>query len=254
MTEISFRQRVRSRQRLAGTFVKTASHQTVEVLGTSALDFAVIDAEHAPFGVNTLDTCLLAAHATRLDTLVRIPDAQPGTILQVLDMGATGLLVPHARSVESVREVVASARYRNGTRGFSNSSRAGRYGTVAMQALIEQADRDTTLIFQIEDREAIECIDDLAAMDEVDGFLIGRADLAVSYGLSDPAHADVQAAARRVCEACATAGKAVGLFVADAREIGTWLPLGASFFIVGSDQSFLRAQANAVAAQVRAAT
>lgn len=253
MTKRSFRQAVRARDRLAGTFVKTASHQTVEVLGTSGLDFIVIDAEHAPFGQNALDTCLLAARAVQLPALVRIADTEPATILQALDMGATGLLVPHAKTVAGIREVLSCTRYRGGSRGFSNSSRAGQYGTTAMLQLVEAADQDVAVVFQIEDREAVEAIDTLADMEEVDGFLIGRADLAMSYGVFDATHPEVYAAAVRVCKACAAVNKPVGMFLADASELDHWLQLGVSLFVMGSDQALLRAQAGAVASKVRSA-
>ena len=59
----SFREQVRDRQRLTGTFFKTASYQSVEVLAGSGLDFIVLDAEHAPFDRNQLDVCLMAARA-----------------------------------------------------------------------------------------------------------------------------------------------------------------------------------------------
>lgn len=253
MTENDFRRRLRARQRLVGTFVKTASHQTVEVLGTTGLDFVVVDAEHAPFGVNALDACLLAARANRLPALVRIADTQATTILQALDLGATGLLVPHAKTPEGVRAVLASTRYRQGSRGYSNSPRAGRYGAVSMSELVEASDRDTAAVFQIEDREGVDAIDSLAAMEEVDAFLIGRADLAVSYGVFDTEHPEVRAAVARVCKACTAAGKPVGIFLADASGLDPWLELGVSLFVIGSDQAYLRTQASATAAKVRSA-
>ncbi|NMM05933.1 aldolase/citrate lyase family protein [Polaromonas sp.] len=253
MISSSFRQAVRARNRLAGTFVKTASHQTVEVLGTSGLDFIVIDAEHAPFSQNALDICLLAARATQLPALVRIADSQPATILQALDMGATGLLVPHAKTVAGIQAVLACTRYRGGSRGFSNSSRAGQYGLTPMLPLVDAADRDVAVVFQIEDREAVEAIETLAALKEVDGFLIGRADLAVSYGVFDPAHPEVYAATVRICQACVALKRPVGMFLANLSELDEWIQRGVSFFVIGSDQAYLRAGASATASQVRSA-
>ena len=223
MTKSSFRQRVRSHDRLAGTFVKTASHQTVETLGTTGLDFIVIDSEHAPFSQNALDVCLLGARAAQLPALVRIVDAQPATILQALDLGATGLLVPHAKTAEDIRAVLSSARYRAGSRGFSNSSRAGHYGTVPMLQMVDSSDSEVLVVFQIEDRAAVESIETLASLEEVDCFLIGRADLAVSYGVFDPAHPEVYAAAVTVCKACTAVNKPVGMFLADTSELEHWL-------------------------------
>jgi 2-keto-3-deoxy-L-rhamnonate aldolase RhmA len=230
-----------------GTFLKTASYQVVEVLGTTDLDFLVIDAEHGPFDRGALDVCMLAGRAADLPMLVRVPNSSPDTILGVLDIGATGLLVPHARSEQGMRETVAASRYRNGIRGFSNSPRAGRYGRCSMAKLIEHADRDTTVVCQIEDRDAVESIESLVAVEEVDCLFIGRADLAVSYGVSDINHELVEDAVQRVCAACRRAQKAVGIFLGDPRDCMRYEELGVSLFVVGSDQSWLYAQASLVA-------
>jgi 2-keto-3-deoxy-L-rhamnonate aldolase RhmA len=249
--QASFRARVRSGAPLVGTFVKTASHQTLEVLGTTGLDFTVIDAEHAPFGRNQLDVALLAARAARMPTLVRLQDTAPDRVLDALDMGATGVLVPHARSAAGVRDIVAMARYRDGVRGFSNSPRAGGYGTVGMAAHLETSDGEGVVICQVEDREAVEDIEAIAAEPGVDCLFLGKADLAVSYRVFDIHHPAVTQAVERTCRVCRAAGKAVGVFVASADDIARHRDLGASLFVVGSDQSLLRAQAATLSARFR---
>lgn len=253
MNRTNFRNRVRRRERLAGTFVKTAAHPVVEVLGNSGLDFIVIDAEHAPFDRGALDLCVLAARANDLPVLVRIPDDTPAAVQGALDVGATGLVVPHARNEAGVSSVLAATRYRNGTRGFSNSPRAGRYGMIAMQELIEHADVETAVIFQVEDRDAVENVDRLAAIEAIDCLFIGRADLAVSYGVADVNHELVDQAVRRICESCSAARKALGVFLADPRDVERYAKLGATLFVIGSDQSMLYSRASAVAASLRTA-
>ena len=247
----SFRDSVRAGKPLIGTFVKTASYQVLEVLGTTGLDFVVIDAEHAPYDRNQLDVALLAARASRLPALVRLQTSGASSVLDALDMGATGLLVPHARSAADVHAVLALARYRDGVRGFSNSPRAGGYGTIGMMPHIDVADRDTTLICQVEDREAVDNIDAIAMVPAVDCLFIGRADLAVSYRVFDVAHPVVTDAVARICCACTRVGKAVGIFVATAADIPRYRELGATFFVVESDQSLLRAQASSIANEFR---
>ena len=251
MTRDSFRQRVRRRDRLIGTFVKTPAHQVVEVLASTDLDFLVIDAEHAPFGRADIDVGVLAARASGMPALVRVPNVQAGTVLDVLDVGATGILVPHARSEHTVLEAIAASRYRRGTRGFSNSPRAGGYGRIAMSQHVDQADREAVVIGQVEDRDAIDVIERLAAIDGVDCLFIGRADLALSMGVDDIRDPRVEEALERVLAACRAAGKASGVFVADAGECARFEQLGASLFIVGSDQSLLRSHVGRMTATVR---
>ena len=79
---------------LAGTFVKTPHHVLIEVLAQSELDFLCLDAEHAPFDRSSLDACLAVAVALDFPILIRVGDNSPREILQALDYGTVGIVVP----------------------------------------------------------------------------------------------------------------------------------------------------------------
>jgi len=230
-----------------GTFIKTASPQVVEILGTTTLDYAVVDAEHAPFDRNMLDLMLLAGRAAGIPLLVRIPDTAPATILQVLDLGAAGILVPHVDSAEHAKEIVARARYRNGgVRGFSSSPRFAGYGTMGMKAALDAGDA-TCVLAQIESREGLASAEAIAAVPGIDALFIGRADLALAMGFEDIRHPDVTAATTRIIKAAVNAGKVASMFVPNEKEREQFALEGASCFVIGSDQSLLRSAAQAVA-------
>jgi 2-keto-3-deoxy-L-rhamnonate aldolase RhmA len=250
----SFRARLRDHSCLAGIFYKSAGYQGIEVLGQTGLDYLVIDAEHAPFSASQLDSCLLAARASGIPALVRVPDDHPSTVLKMLDMGATGVMLPHVSSAEQALRAVQSARYAQGSRGFSNSTRAGAYGELPIQAHLVSSDQDTTVVCQIEDRQAVERIDEIAAVKGVDGLFIGRADLAVSYGCNDVDHPDIRAAVARVAAAGARAGVAVGIFVSNVSEIQKFTELGMTFFLIGSDQSALKTAVRGIVGSFQQAT
>lgn len=229
-----------------GTFIKTASPQVVEILGTTTLDYAVIDAEHAPFDRNLLDLMLLAGRAAGIPLLVRIPDTSSATILQVLDLGAAGVLVPHVDSAEHATEIVARARYRQGVRGFSGSPRFAGYGTMGMKAALDAGD-NSIILCQIESREGLASAEAIAAVPGVDALFIGRADLALAMGFEDIRHADVTAATTRIIKAATGAGKVASMFVPNAAERDQFAAEGASNFVIGSDQSLMRQGAQAIA-------
>ena len=86
------RSRMAAGEMLAGTFLKTASIDIIEVMAKSGLDFVCLDAEHAPFDRARLDACLAVARALDFPVLVRVPSALPQDILQVLDAGAVGVV------------------------------------------------------------------------------------------------------------------------------------------------------------------
>lgn len=224
------------------TFVKTASHQTVEILGLSGLDYIVIDAEHAPFDLATLDTMLLAARAAGLPTLVRISDHRSARIGAVLDMGADGIVVPHVDSAAEAAELVAAARYLGGGRGLSGSTRAGGYGTVRRGELIAQGD-GCLIVCQIESAAAVGAVEDIASVAGVGGLFIGRADLALSFGLSDTKAAAVLTAVARTTAAARARGVASILAVEQDVDVAAFRALGIDSFVYGSDQSLLRKSA-----------
>lgn len=238
-----FRTRFLGGELLLGTFIKTPSSHTSEIIGALGFDFVVIDEEHAPFDRGTIDLALLGARASGTAGIVRVAEPTAAKLLAVLDDGATGVLVPHVSSVEKAREIVAACRYRGGKRGFSNTNRGGGYGATGIWDHVDAKDAETTVIAMIEDPEALDVIDEIVAVEGLDGFFIGRGDLTVALqatGLADPG---VRAAAEKILAAARKVNKPVCLMVASASEAAEWRALGANAFIVSSDQGFMRAMA-----------
>ena len=236
----SFRKRFAEREQLTGTFIKTPTPHAIEIVGALGFDFVVIDEEHAPFDPQATDTALLAARASGTAGIVRVPSASPVAILRVLDCGATGVLVPHVSSVTKARDVVAACRYRKGKRGYSGSSRAGGYGGGKVWDHVARSDAETTVIAMIEDPEALEHIDAILAVEGLDGAFIGRGDLTVALGAEANDAPAVKAAVDTVLAAAQRARKPVCVMVGSAAEARGFRDIGASAFIVSSDQGFLR--------------
>ncbi len=235
-----------------GTFIKTAAPEIVEVLGLAGLDFLVIDAEHAPFGRRELDLMMLAARAAGVTMYVRIPDDRPASILQALDAGAAGLIVPHVESAAHAAAVVRSAKFAGGERGFSNAARFGRYGTTSIEQAVEIGDR-AEIMCQIESAGAVTAADEIAATAGVSGLLVGRADLALSMGLRALDAEEVRQGAMTALAAAARHGKCAGVVVGDPGEMAAWRAAGADVFIVLHDQGLLRKAAATMAAAARQA-
>lgn len=236
----AFRQRFAAAERLVGTFIKTPTPHAIEILGDLGFDFVVLDEEHAPFDRESIDIALLAARASGTAGIVRVAEASAARILSALDCGATGVLVPHVATVEIARGIAAASRYRGGTRGYSGSPRAGRYGASPVWKTVEAADAQTTVIAMIEDPQAVENIEAIVRVDGVDGFFIGRGDLTVAFGAPSNTAPVIQSAVERITGAARAAGKPVCVMVNSAQEANGFQRLGASAFIVSSDQGFMR--------------
>lgn len=245
----SFRERLRAGEALIGTFMKTPSAITAEVLGLSDLNAVVIDTEHAPFGRVELDSCIAALRAADMPSLVRVADDSATEIRNALDSGATGIVVPHVTSVEQATAIVRASHFGDGGRGFAGSPRAADYGTTTMADHLAESRQQTTIILQIEDISALDKVGQIAAIDGVDCLFVGRVDLAVALGkgVSDAA---VIESVRDICATCQDVGTPVGMFTPDLSELPDWQQRGASLFLLQSDHSMLLAGANALAAKV----
>ncbi len=235
----SFRERLRVRHRILGTFVKTPNAAIIEVMGYSPLDCVCLDAEHAPFDRTALDAAIFAARAADMPSLVRVSRMDTADILSTLDLGATGVVVPHVSSQQTALAAAAACRYGPLGRGYAGSTRAAGYGTRSMAENIAKANAEVTLIAQIEDADALDEIDSIAAVDGIDALFIGRMDLTVSMGADSPNHPSVVDAVRTICAAAKRHGRCVGMFTATTIEALQWCDAGASFFLLSSDQQMM---------------
>jgi staphyloferrin B biosynthesis citrate synthase len=244
----SFRERFVTRKPLIGTFIKTPTSHTIEILGALGFDFVVIDEEHAPFDRVTTDQAILAARATGIAGIVRVPEANAALILGALDGGAAGVLVPHVSSGAKAREVAAACRYRGGKRGFANTTRAGNFGGLGFLEHAAEADATVTVIAMIEDIEAIDAVEEIVAVDGIDGVFIGRGDLSAAYGANSMDDPRVLAAAEKIAKASRAAGKPVCMMAATYAEAKGFMQMGASAFIISSDHGLMRQAAMRVIA------
>lgn len=233
----TFRQRVLAREILVGTFLKTPTSHGTEIIGAIGFDFVIIDQEHSSFDRASIDAALLAARAHDIPALVRVQG--PETILHVLDAGATGILCPHVVDADYARRINGHLRYGAG-RGYATSTRAGGYTAVPMWKHIEKSDNEIVFVAQIEDPPALDHLDAVAAVEGVDSLFIGRGDLTAAFADQSKDPPKVRDASERIAAAALKAKKAVSVYTGGGPET-TWLQsLGASMFVLSSDQGFLR--------------
>ncbi|WP_224824413.1 HpcH/HpaI aldolase/citrate lyase family protein [Cognatishimia sp. MH4019] len=247
MSFTTFRSRMLSGENLAGTFMKTPSHDVLEVLALSGLDFVCLDAEHSAFDRTALDACMAVARALDFPVLVRVASGTPEAVLQALDMGAVGVVVPHVDSVEKAEAVAKSARFGLGGRGFAGSTRWAGYATRTMPEVLAKSREETVVIAQIEEPAGVDAAREIAAVDGVDGLFLGPADLSVSYGHEGQDNADLVAGFKAVGAATAAAGKAYISWVTSVAQAKERAAYGLSVFFIGSEHAWMLAGAKAAA-------
>lgn len=215
----------------------------VEVAGKLGFDVVWSDMEHRPYGYEIVDRLSLACRATGIDLMVRILKTGYTSPMRVLEFGANGIMVPHCCSVEEARQWVEWARFPPlGKRGFDGAGADAEYALADPIAYLKHANDETFLVLQIEDREAVDCVDEIAALEGVDAFFVGPADLTISYGVPmQRGHSLIQRAMDKVANAAAKAGKWWGTVTRTPEEAQTELDRGARI-VTCADDHFLLVQ------------
>ena len=233
-----------------GIWSSLASPVVAEILGQSAFDWVLFDAEHAPVDLAGLYPLLQACAGGRASAAVRPPWNDMVLIKRVLDMGAQTVLLPFVQTPAEAAAAVASTRYPpDGLRGVSAATRAGGYGR-RPQYLAQAGDNICTLV-QVETVEALTQLETIAATPGVDGVFIGPSDLAASMGhLGQPGHPDVQAAIEAAARTILAQGKAPGILAMTATDARRYLNWGFLFVACSMDIRILVQGVDALHAEV----
>lgn len=232
----------------AGLWLALADPYAAELCAGSGFDWLVLDAEHAPNDLRSLLSSLQSIAPYPSHPVVRLPHGDTALIKQVLDLGASTLLIPMVESASQAQQLVRAMRYpplgiRGVGSGIARSSRWTRY-----EDYLQQANGNVCLLVQVETRQALEQAGGIAAVEGVDGVFIGPADLSASMGyLGQPAHPEVVAAIEDAIQVIRKAGKAAGLLCSDEALARRYIAQGATFVAVGADTTLL-AQAMAALA------
>lgn len=217
-------------EHVLGTFFHTGSGLVMDAIGLSGMDYVIIDKEHSPIAVETAADMIRAAEAKGLTPFVRIKEISRSSVLKLLDLGARGLIVPAVNGVEDVQKLVEYSKYPPvGNRGMA-MGRGVDFGLGTDPDIWthwEQVNRETLLIPMCETLGCLEHIEEITAMDGVDGIFIGPCDLSIA--LNEPGNFDapaVDAAFHRVVDACRKAGKFCLIFAPNAALAERFIKMG----------------------------
>lgn len=237
-----FRNRVLAREWLTGTFLNLGSPMTVEIAGLAGFDWILVDHEHGPGGEDTLLHQLHAAAATPAFPVVRIAQNETPRFKRVLDMGALGVMVPYVSTAAEARAAVQAMRYPpHGIRGVAKFNRGAGFGGDFEEYYAHAHERLVTVI-QIETVEAVNNIDDIAAVEGADVLFVGPTDLSYNMGMRDQLEsAPFTEALKKVSDAAKKHGKAAGILVHNNTLVPKVRDLGYTFTALGSDGGAVRA-------------
>lgn len=249
-----FKAALAARRHQFGLWLGLANPYTAEICAGAGFDWLVIDGEHAPNDLSLMLAQLQALAGYEVAPVVRVPIGETWMIKQVLDLGAQTVLVPMVESAAQARELVRAMRYPpQGVRGVGAAlARASGFNRRA--GYLASANEQTCLLVQVESCAGLEAIEEIAALDGVDGIFIGPADLAADMGhLADPGAPEVKAAVLDGIARIARAGCAPGILTGDPAMVQDCLDAGALFVAVGTDVTLLSGATSALAARFKGA-
>jgi 4-hydroxy-2-oxoheptanedioate aldolase len=233
-----------------GMWSSLSSHIVAEILAHAGFDWVLLDTEHSPNELPMVQSQLQAMTGGTATPVVRPAWNDMVLIKRYLDIGAQSLLLPYVQSAEEAKNAVRFTRYpRDGVRGVAGSTRAAGYGRT--RDYMRRAHEEICVLVQAETRQALKNLEEIAAVEGVDGVFIGPNDLAADLGyLGNWQHPEVWKAMEDAAKRIRRAGKAPGILVgeSDGRRC---LDAGFGFVAVGADTGMLVRGTDALAAKFK---
>ncbi|ABE53875.1 HpcH/HpaI aldolase [Shewanella denitrificans OS217] len=241
MTPLALKQRLSSASPTFGVFSSIASCVAFEQLALAGYDYVIIDVEHTLFNPAQLDSLLLAAKASGISALVRIPNSRWDWIAPLLDAGATGIIAANIKTAAEAEALVAASYYYPlGKRGL-NSTRFNGYASQDLAASNTAANTKIVLIAMIESREGLANASAITAVTGIDAILEGAADLSQDLGLPwQTQHPDVKSALQDLQTVCARQSCGYIALPRQLPDISQWRMRGIHHFVLGDDRSIMR--------------
>jgi len=196
-----------------GSWITLGHPAIAEIMASAGFDWLVLDMEHSVLELGEVQTIIQVLDKQQCPAIVRLTSNQPDQIKRVMDAGATGVMVPMVKSAADAHAAIQSVYYPpRGQRGVG-LARAQGYGASfpEYQRWLEQS---AIVVVMIEHVDAVNDIDAILSVPEIDAYIIGPYDLSGSMGRpGELNHADVQAAIELVLRAGQRAEKPGGIHV-----------------------------------------
>jgi 4-hydroxy-2-oxoheptanedioate aldolase len=246
MKNNTIRQKWANKEAVLGVISNSIDPTVAELCGWSGLDFYMIDGEHSPVTTSEVQNIVRACESAGTVPLARVRSNDPKLILQFIDTGIMGVMMPGIMNAQDVENFVKAMKYPPmGERGMG-PARAWDYGFGKMTQLeyVKFANEQTLVLPMIEDIRALENLPEMCQVSGIDGFIIGPRDLAMSMGFMDgPAHDEVKDVINQIFKIVLEAGLVVGTVAGNGDQAKALVEKGA-LFCLNSVQGLINTSAS----------
>ena len=200
---------------------------TIDFLGPMGFDAAWMECEHGPVDWDQLGDMTRACDLWGLTSVTRVNSNEPWLITRTLDRGSMGIVVPHVNNRKAAEQAMQSAKYGPlGYRGMFGGRQS--YG---VRDCLHLANDQTMVIVLLEEVEALENLNEILKVDNIDVFFVAPLDLAQTMGhIGDMAHPEVQRAIDDAISRIVSAGRTAGTLVNE-NNLVTYVDKGARFLM-----------------------
>jgi 4-hydroxy-2-oxoheptanedioate aldolase len=235
--------------------LNTESPRLAEIAAMSGFDGLWLCNEHGGNNWQTVENMIRAAKIYDVDTVVRVSRGGYSDYVRPLEMDATGIMVPHIMSAQDARNLVKMTRFHPfGLRALDGGNQDGAYCNVPQLDYLRDSNEQRFIIGQIEDPEAVEELDDIAAVPGIDILLFGPGDFSHALGApGDFTHPKLIDARKRMVAACKEHGKFAAT-VGTLDNLEELLDMGFQYVNLGSDVTSLGKVCRNTMSQFEAAT
>lgn len=234
------------------TFIRLPEPGIVEILGHAGFDGVIVDFEHGSVGWAELEGMVFAASATGIALIVRPTCNEPARIMRALDLGAAGILAPHICDRDGARMLRRGALFPpEGERGAA-IGRPARWGAIPARDYFRTMNEQVLVGAMIEDREAVERIDDIAG-ERLDFMFFGSTDIASSLGVpGEFDHPEVLALRERMVAASRDHGIPAGTIARDTEAAMAAVSDGFQLIALGTAETLLMQHCRTILSTVKA--
>jgi 2-keto-3-deoxy-L-rhamnonate aldolase RhmA len=223
-----------------GATITTNDIEAAAHVATLGFHFLWCEMEHSPLTLETLRGIVLATRSLPAMVFARVPVVELWTAKRVLDQGVSGVIFPFSSTPELAAKAAAACRYPPlGGRGSGSGLASATWPEPKNYA--DSADANVVTVLVIEQVQAVENIDAIAATPGIDVLFIGTSDLSFSLGLrgrqNEPALDDAIA---RIAAAAKRHGKFLGRPAPAPEKIPALREQGFQFFQCATELGLMR--------------
>ncbi len=252
LAENAFRSRLQAGETLYTAWSAIPDPLVAEFLARSSFDAVTLDMQHGCHSTESVMRGVAAIALAGKPAVVRIPVGRFEMASRALDFGAAAVIAPMVNSVDDARAFATFMKFPPlGDRSWGPTRVLALQGAPSPKAYLESANRETLAIAMIETRAAQAALDDILAVDGIDGVFVGPSDFSIALSEGawvDPNNADMLAAAAEVAKKAERAGKISCTLGVTAEAGRRARELGFRLIALGSDFVYLGSGANALVA------